>query len=155
MDASVRQSPACFVREHWPAQLGCIVLLLVLGVAQALAMAWPFAGSWQGQASGTLQLGSLIGFALLLQASTSPKQAFVRGWWFATGWLVASIWWLYISMHVYGGMPSSLAALAVFLLAAGLALFLRCGKLGLPPCVRRRRGGDVSCLGLLCCVVAG
>lgn len=123
MDASVRQSPARFVREHWPARLGRVALLLVLGVAQALAMAWPFAGSWQGQASGTLQLISLTGFALLLHASTSPKQAFVRGWWFATGWLVASVWWLYISMHVYGGMPASLAALAVFLLAAGLALF--------------------------------
>jgi apolipoprotein N-acyltransferase len=123
MDAGVRPPPARLVHQPWSARLGGVLLLLLLGGLQALAMAWPWAGAWQGQPSGALQLLSLTGFALLLHATTSPKQAFVCGWWFATGWLAVSIWWLYISMHTYGGMPAGLAALAVFLLAAGLALF--------------------------------
>ena len=89
---------------------GITVLLLALGMAQALAMAWPFDGAFQGQASGLLQLFSLTGFAYLLHTSTNEQQAFWRGWRFASGWLVASTWWLYISMHNYGGMPASLAA---------------------------------------------
>ena len=101
---------------------GITVLLLALGMAQALAMAWPFDGAFQGQASGLLQLFSLTGFAYLLHTSTNAQQAFWRGWRFASGWLVASTWWLYISMHDYGGMPASLAAVAVCLLGAGLAL---------------------------------
>ena len=101
---------------------GITVLLLALGVAQALAMAWPFADAFQGQASGLLQLISLTGFAYLLHTSTNAQQAFWSGWRFASGWLVASTWWLYISMHDYGGMPASLAAVAVCLLGAGLAL---------------------------------
>lgn len=109
--------------RHTPQRLGRVVFLLVLGGAQAFAMAWPFPGTWQGHSSGWLQLLSLSGFAMLLQRSNTAKQAFGYGWWFACAWLGASIWWLYISMHVYGGMPGGLAALAVFLLAAGLALF--------------------------------
>ena len=33
-------------------------------------------------------------------------------------------WWLYISLHVYGGLPSILAVFAVALLAGALALYL-------------------------------
>ncbi len=108
--------------RHTSLHLSWVVGLIVLGVAQALAMAWPFAGDWQGKTSGCLQLISLTGFALSLVRCTSAKQAFWAGWWFATAWLVASTWWLYISMHNYGGLPALLAALAVFLLAAGLSL---------------------------------
>ena len=123
MDASLHPPPGDPMRPPRSAERRSILLLLVLGLAQAFAMAWPFASAWQGEPSGALQFISLTGFAVLLQASASPRQAFLRGWWFATGWLLASIWWLYISLHVYGGMPSGLAALAVFLLAGGLAIF--------------------------------
>ena len=125
MDADLRQprssEPAPLRKRRWQ-EAGLTLLLLTLGVAQALAMAWPFEGVFQGQAMGLLQLISLTGFAYLLQCCKHAQQAFWRGWWFATGWLVAGTWWLYISMHDYGGMPASLAALAVFLLGAGLAL---------------------------------
>jgi apolipoprotein N-acyltransferase len=40
------------------------------------------------------------------------------------GWLVSGLWWLYISMHDYGGMPAPLAGLAVVLLAAFLSLYV-------------------------------
>ncbi|MDO4795821.1 MAG: apolipoprotein N-acyltransferase [Brachymonas sp.] len=56
-------------------------------------------------------------------------QGFWRGWCFATAWLVATFWWLYISLHVYGGLPGWLSAPAVLLLAAALGLYyaLACG----------------------------
>jgi apolipoprotein N-acyltransferase len=53
-----------------------------------------------------------------------PARAALLGWAFGTGWLVAGTWWLYISLHTYGGLAAPLAALAVVLLAAALALYL-------------------------------
>ena len=59
--------------------------------------------------------------------STDSKRLWLRGarvgWWFAWGWLCATFWWLFISMHVYGGMPSVLAVAAVAVLAGALALY--------------------------------
>jgi apolipoprotein N-acyltransferase len=46
------------------------------------------------------------------------------GWCYGTGWLCAAVWWLFISMHHYGGLPAPLAALAVLLLSAALSLYL-------------------------------
>jgi apolipoprotein N-acyltransferase len=53
----------------------------------------------------------------------AASQGLWLGWWFAWGWLCATFWWLYISMHVYGGMPGLLAAGAVAALAGALALY--------------------------------
>jgi apolipoprotein N-acyltransferase len=69
-----------------------------------------------------LQILALAGLAALVRTA-SPRGAAALGWWFAFGWLASGMWWLYISMHRYGGMASPLAALAVLLLAAALALY--------------------------------
>ncbi len=61
--------------------------------------------------------------AALVWRSTPGRAAWL-GLAFGTGWLLASIWWLFISMHVYGGMPAPLAALAVLLLALALSVYL-------------------------------
>jgi len=53
-----------------------------------------------------------------------PGLAALWGWCYGTGWLLAGVWWLYISMHRYGGLPAPLAALAVLALAAALSLYL-------------------------------
>lgn len=66
-----------------------------------------------------LALAALVALA----AQAGPRRAAALGWWFAFGWLASGLWWLYISMHRYGGMPAPLAVLAVLLLAAGLALY--------------------------------
>jgi apolipoprotein N-acyltransferase len=42
---------------------------------------------------------------------------------FATVWLCATFWWLYVAMHTYGGLNGLLAALAIVLLAAALAIY--------------------------------
>ena len=39
----------------------------------------------------------------------------------ARTWLLGGTWWLYISMHTYGGMPPALAVSAVALLSFALA----------------------------------
>jgi apolipoprotein N-acyltransferase len=54
----------------------------------------------------------------------SVRRAALLGSAFGTAWMAASIWWLFISMHRYGGLPAPLAVLAVAALAAGLSLFM-------------------------------
>ena len=55
-----------------------------------------------------------------------PPSAASRGWlgWlFGLAWLSGTYWWLYISMHTYGGLAAPLAVLAVLALSAFLALY--------------------------------
>ena len=54
----------------------------------------------------------------------SPKRAALLGWCYGTAWLCAGVWWLFISMHRYGGLPAPLAAGAVLALSAALSLYL-------------------------------
>ena len=96
-----------------------LALALVAGGAQALSIAVP----WNGQPLWWLQLLSLATLAWLVREAASWRRAALFGWVFATAWLAGTFWWLFISMHVYGGLPSPLAAVAVFALAALLALY--------------------------------
>ena len=104
--------------ERW-ARIGAWILSLGAGLAQALAMAAP----WDGQPRWWLQLLALGLLAWQLERSIHWKQAALAGWLFATAWLAATFWWLYISMHTYGGLPAALAVLAVLALAGALALY--------------------------------
>ena len=54
----------------------------------------------------------------------TPRRAALLGWCYGTAWLGAGVWWLFISMHRYGGLPAPLAAGAVFALSAALSLYL-------------------------------
>ena len=95
------------------------VWLCLGGLAQALALAWP----WGGQSLPALQIIGMATLASHLIRCRNPKTAFLQSWWFATVWLVGTFWWLFISLHTYGGMHALLAAMAVVLLAAALALY--------------------------------
>jgi apolipoprotein N-acyltransferase len=70
-----------------------------------------------------LCLGAFVALLARLGAHRSGS-AFLLGWAFGCGWLCASVWWLFISMHRYGGLAAPLAALAVFALSAALSLYL-------------------------------
>jgi apolipoprotein N-acyltransferase len=94
-------------------------IALLAGLAQAISIAAP----WDGQPLWWLQLLSLAVLARLLQGEASPRRAFLLGWTYATGWLTATWWWLFISMHTYGGLPAVLAVIAVVGLAAFLSLY--------------------------------
>jgi apolipoprotein N-acyltransferase len=69
----------------------------------------------------------LAAIALLVFAvarAASPARAALAAFAFGTGWLAAGTWWLFVSMHRYGGLPAWLAALSVLALAAALSVYL-------------------------------
>ena len=57
-------------------------------------------------------------------AALSPRRAAALGLAFGTAWLAAGTWWLFISLHRYGGLPAPLAVLAIALLSAFMSLYL-------------------------------
>jgi apolipoprotein N-acyltransferase len=95
------------------------IVAIAAGLAQAVSIAAP----WNGQPQWWLQVASLAVLAALLQRTASPAGAAVLAWLFAVAWLGGTWWWLFISMHVYGGLAAPLAVLAVLALAAFLALY--------------------------------
>jgi len=111
------------VVKRWPLTLPMTALLILSGWMQAVSLAWPFESSVRGDSQGWLQLMSLALMAGVLDRSHSSKHAFAVGWLFAWAWLAGSFWWLFISMNSYGGLAAPVAALAVALLAGGLAIF--------------------------------
>ncbi len=56
------------------------------------------------------------------RATTKRRGAWV-GWLFATVMQVATWWWLFISLHTYGGLAAPLSVMAIVGLAAFLALY--------------------------------
>ena len=98
------------------------------GAAQAVSLAWPWRG-WSlpglmpGEPAGWLQIVSLSLLVFALRHVYRVSQAFWRGWVFAALWLAGSLWWLFVSMHTYGGLAAWMAVLAVAALAGALALF--------------------------------
>ncbi len=94
-----------------------------VALAAGLLHAASIAAPWNGEPQRWLQLLSLAALAWTVQQAPSWKQAGLLGWLFGTAWLCGTFWWLYISMHVYGGLPSVLAAVAVLALAAFLSTY--------------------------------
>ena len=111
MSAPFPQAPRAAAWQ-WP-------LALCAGLAQAASLALP--GS--GQPAWWLQLASLAVLAGLLRAPMSWRRAAGLGWLFATAWLAGTFWWLFISMHTYGGLGAPLAVAAVLALAAFLGSY--------------------------------
>ena len=70
-------------------------------------------------------------------AGLGPARAALLGLAFGSGWLGAGTWWLFISLHRYGGLAAPLAVLAVAALALALSAYL---ALALALFVRLRRG---------------
>lgn len=110
------------------AGLGWFLLCLLGGLLQAASLAWPLA-AWApaslalGEPSGMLQLASMALLVLALQHASQLGVAVWRGWVFATAWLAGTFWWLFISLHTYGGLAAWLAVVAVLALAGALALY--------------------------------
>lgn len=97
-----------------------LLLTLLAGLANAASLAWP--GS--GQPLWWLQILALAVLAWHLDGvGVQRRSAFWLGWVFAAAWLAGTFGWLFISLHIYGGLAAALAVLAVFVLAAALALY--------------------------------
>jgi apolipoprotein N-acyltransferase len=88
-----------------------------------------------------LQVAAVALLAWRVAACTAPRQAALLGLAFGTGWLCAGVWWLFISMHRYGGLPAWMAAAAVLALALFLSLYLAAAMAAF---VRWRRGRVVA-----------
>ena len=95
------------------------LVAITAGYAHACAIASP----WDGQPVWWLQIAALALLVATLHSAAGVKSAAFLGWLFATSWLSGSVWWLYTSMHHFGGLASELAVLAVLALCGALALF--------------------------------
>ena len=103
-------------------------IILVAGCAHALSIAWPFGMALtpvitQGQPVWWLQLLAMALLAWQLDLAKTKRQGAWVGWLFATAMQVTTWWWLFISLHTYGGLAAPLAVVAIVGLAAFLALY--------------------------------
>lgn len=92
-----------------------LLFVILIGALHALPTARP--QLWW------LQLLCLAGLAYRVSRASTGRAALL-GLTFGTAWLCAGTWWLYVSMHRYGGLSAPLSAAAVFGLSAFLSLYL-------------------------------
>jgi apolipoprotein N-acyltransferase len=104
--------------------------LFFLGALLAAAAELPYGGWIQ------IPVLSLIWWRMSQQSTPSIKSQFILGMSFGLGYFALGLWWIYISLHDVGGMHAVVSCLAVFLLAAGMALFFSSACLSL--CLPRR-----------------
>jgi apolipoprotein N-acyltransferase len=84
---------------------------------------WSVATPWDGQAVWWLQLLAMTWLVRRIHLATGVKSALATAAPFAIAWFTSSMWWLYTSMHSYGGLAAPLAALATLGLCTLLASF--------------------------------
>lgn len=109
MSAAVRQSM----------RLGTTATLTLAGGVHALAFATDPLPAW------SLPIVQVLALSMLVRAAHNAScswQAFVRGWWFGLVNFGVGLYWLFISMNHYGGLPTLLAVAGVLTLSAFLAL---------------------------------
>jgi apolipoprotein N-acyltransferase len=99
------------------------LLNFLLSFAAGLLHAVSFASPWDGQPVWWVQIPALAVLAWQLDRADRLSQAVTCAWLFSLAWLAGSTWWLYISMHTYGGLAGWLAAGGVLGLSAFLALY--------------------------------
>ncbi|MEZ5704464.1 MAG: apolipoprotein N-acyltransferase [Burkholderiaceae bacterium] len=121
---------------------------LAAGALQAASLAWPtrewmLPGTTPGQPSGLWQIVSLSLLVLSLLHARRIQHAAWRGWLFAWSWLAGTFWWLFVSMHTYGGLAAWMAVAAVLGLAAALALLYGAATWAMAVLAPQSRGGQV------------
>ena len=95
-----------------------LAMPLLAGALHAAGVAWPLHLVLDyGQPQWALQLLSMALLAGTVLGASSAGQAALRTWVFTSVYLASTFWWLFTSMHTYGGMPAPLAVLAELLLA--------------------------------------
>ncbi len=115
-----------------------LLIAAALGVAHTQAFA-PHDWWW-------LQILSLSGLVALVADAPRPRAAAATAYVFGLGWFLSGIWWLYISMHVYGEMPAWMAALAVVLFAGYLSIWPALAAASWQWLTRRGRDGVLAAL---------
>ncbi|SDG79343.1 apolipoprotein N-acyltransferase [Paraburkholderia phenazinium] len=92
------------------------LVALLAGAANTLSFAPTPHGGW-------LELVVFVFFFAWLTRTTGWKSAALTGGAFGFGNYVTGVWWLYVSMHHYGGMPAPLAGAALVLFSLYLAVY--------------------------------
>ena len=92
------------------------LVALAAGAANTLSFAPTPHGGW-------LELAIFVFFFAWLTRTTGWKSAALTGGAFGFGNFVTGVWWLYVSMHDYGGMAAPLAGAAVVLFSLYLAVY--------------------------------
>ncbi|NPT33436.1 apolipoprotein N-acyltransferase [Paraburkholderia xenovorans] len=92
------------------------LVALAAGAANTLSFAPTPHGGW-------LELAIFAFFFAWLTRTTGWKSAALTGGAFGFGNFVTGVWWLYVSMHFYGGMAAPLAGAAVALFSLYLAVY--------------------------------
>ncbi|PRX29170.1 apolipoprotein N-acyltransferase [Paraburkholderia sp. BL18I3N2] len=92
------------------------LVALAAGAANTLSFAPTPHGGW-------LELAIFAFFFAWLTRTTGWKSAALTGGAFGFGNFVTGVWWLYVSMHFYGGMAAPLAGAAVVLFSLYLAIY--------------------------------
>lgn len=104
-------SPAARALPRWH-----YLVALLAGAANTLSFAPTPHGGW-------LELAIFVVYFAWLTRSTGWKSAALTGGAFGFGNFVTGVWWLYVSMHDYGGMPAPLAGAALVLFSMYLAVY--------------------------------
>ncbi|HTR09801.1 MAG TPA: apolipoprotein N-acyltransferase [Paraburkholderia sp.] len=105
-----------------------------LGALNTLSFAPTPHGGW-------LALAIFAGFYFWLTRTTGWKSALFTGWAFGFGNFVSGVWWLYVSMHFYGGMPAVLAGAALVLFSLYLGVYPALAALIWSFCAGHARNG--------------
>lgn len=110
--------------------------LAAAGWTQAAALSWPW-GDMAARAAdgggGTLWALQLLGMAALYAALRQGHQAqalgvtfkavALRTLVFVLSWLAAALWWLWVSLHDYGGLHAGVATAALLALVGFLSVY--------------------------------
>ena len=108
------------------------LLGLAAGTAVLLDLPFPLAGPlpvWRSVFAWFALVPLLVGILRLPQAFPEEKRRWRLRWAFLAGWLSGAIWfgancyWVYNTMHVYGGMSAPLAALSLVLFSLYLGFW--------------------------------
>jgi apolipoprotein N-acyltransferase len=119
-------------RSRW-----ALVLSGVLpGALMALAFT-PWVAAWGVHLPPLMSSLALGAFLVLLHRCQRPGQGAWVAWGFGTAWVTGGTFWLYVSLHQFGGLPAWLAVLSIVSLAAALSGYM---ALAGATWVRWRRG---------------
>jgi apolipoprotein N-acyltransferase len=93
--------------------------------AFALPTVLPIWGKVEIFRGGALVPLAVLGLLPLFWAleGTTPKQAFLIGWWAGICYFTVAIWWVFTAMNTFGGIPVGLSLIILYLLIAYLSLF--------------------------------
>ena len=108
--------PSSTARRRAPVSVLHILGAAVLGALNTLSFAPTPGGGW-------LELLIVAAVFLMLQRARSTWGAALRLGAFGFGNFVTGVWWLYVSMHDFGGMAAPLAWAAVVLFCLYLAIY--------------------------------